>query len=160
MAKTDNFIKAAFVRNPITATITSAAIVFLSYRLIRKFTQGRQNIPIIPTPTPPPVNPPEPEQKQYTYLSQQYGDFADALQTAFDGAGTYENDVKAVFTKMKTKSDVLALINAYGRRSIKSAWQLWDTDPMTLAQTIDAELSTTDKEIYVNEPLRKTGYKF
>lgn len=160
MAKADNFIKRAFVQNPITASVASAAILFFGYRFLRKVTTPGGNIPIVPTPTPPPVNPPEPEQKTYTYLAQQYGDFADALETAFDGTGTYLKDVRAVMSKMKTKSDVLALINAYGRRAIKSAWQLWDTDPMTLAQTIDDEISSSDKETYVNIPLQKTGYKF
>ena len=150
---------AFFRANPITTIVGGAVIVFIGYRLIKKWTSPGQNIPVVPPIPPTPDQPTEPEQKKYTYLSQQYADFADAIAEACSGPGTYEEDIEQVMKKMMTKADVLALINAYGRRAITSPWG-WDTDPMTLSQTLKYELSADYLDRYVNQPLRRTGYKF
>ena len=153
------YAKDFFKANPITTVVGGAVIGFVVFRLIKKWTKPGQIIPIVPPIPPTPDQPTEPEQKKYTYLSQQYSDFADAIATACSGPGTYEEDIEAVMKKMRTKADVLALINAYGRRAIRSQWG-WDTDPMTLSQTLKDELSAEYLETYVNRPLRPTGYQF
>lgn len=141
-------------RNPITTTVFAAGVSFGLYRLYKKIF-NKQNIPIVP-----PI-PPVPDGKgnRYSYISQQYADFADGLADAMSGAGTDEKQIKTIMSKMKTRDDILALIDQYGKRSISTPYG-FDTDPMTLAQTFNYELSTNDIEGYVNTPIKKTGYKF
>jgi len=153
-----NYAKSFFKQNPIVTFVGGGLILFVVYRLIRKAI-NKPVIPIVPPIPPVPGEPTEPEQKKYTYLAQQYADFAQTIADASSGAGTDETAIKSVFDKLKTKADVLALIDAYGRRAISTPYG-WDTEPMNLSQTLKYELSADDLEIYVNAPMRKTGYKF
>jgi len=73
--------------------------------------------------------------------------------------GTEEEDIARVLGKMRTYDDVLALIDAYGTRTLRSEWG-WDTDPKNLAEAFDYEMSPEYIETYVNMPLKRTGYKF
>ena len=150
--------KAFVMRNPLIAIGGTALIVFITYRIIRKAV-NKENRPILPPIPPVPINPTEPEQKKYTYLAQQYSDFADAIETACDGPGTAEEEIEEVMKRMVTKADVLALIEAYGKRAISGQFFI-DTDPMSLSQTLKYELSPDYLDKYVNQPLRRTGYKF
>lgn len=157
MAKS-NYAKDFFKANPVI-TIAGVTIVgFIAFRIIRKAI-NKGKIPILPPIPPVPVNPTEPEQKRYTYLAQQYADFADAIQAACDGPGTNEDDIAAVMKRMVTKADVLALIDAWGKRTITTPYG-WDSEPMTLSQTFRYELSPDAIDTYVNQPLKRTGYKF
>jgi len=126
----------------------------LALLLFRK----KENIPSIPPITPPPAIPPS-QKNKYTFGAQQYADFAQALFNAMYEWGTDENAIKNVMAKMVTYADVLALIDAYGTRKVKTAFG-WDSKPMTLAETLTEELDTSDIQEYVNTPLKKTGYKF
>lgn len=151
--------KAFVMRNPLIAIGGSALIIFIGWRLIKKAV-NKENRPILPPIPPVPINPVEADQKKYTYLAQQYADFADAIESACDGPGTWdEEDIENVMKRMVTKADVLALIEAYGKRAITSPYG-WDTDPMSLSQTLKYDLSPDYLEKYVNQPLRRTGYKF
>jgi hypothetical protein len=149
-----NTVKKLAISNPIVTTVIVAGVSFGAYRLYKSIF-NKNRIPIVP-----PI-PPVPEGKgnKYSYISQQYADFADALADAMSGAGTDENQIKNILSKMKTRDDVLALIDQYGKRSITSPYG-WDTSPMTLSQSFNYEMDANEIEIYVNNPIKKTGYKF
>lgn len=158
MAQKLSYAKDFVKSNPIVSIGGTALILFVGYRLIRKYI-NKPIIPIVPPIPPVPGEPIEPSQKKYTYLAQQYADFADNIADACSGPGTDENMIKNIMEKMVTKADVLALIDAYGRRAISTPYG-WDTDAMTLSQTLKYELSADDINVYVNQPLKRTGYKF
>jgi hypothetical protein len=140
--------------NPIISTVLIAGLGFGAYRLYKKIF-NKPNIPIVP-----PI-PPVPDGKgtKYSYISQQYADFADGLADAMSGAGTDEKQIKNIMLKMKTRDDVLALIDQYGKRSITTVYG-WDSDPMTLSQSFNSELDAKDLDLYVNNSIKRTGYKF
>ena len=147
-------IKDFAIQNPIFTTVIIGGVSFGVWRLYKNLT-NKPNIPIVP-----PIAPiPEGRTNKYSYISQQYADFADAIQDAMSGAGTDENAIKNIFSKMKTRDDVLALIDQWGKRSIATPYG-WDTDPKTLSQALYYEMSAQDVETYVNTPIKKTGYKF
>jgi hypothetical protein len=134
-----------------------ASIIAIVYFL----TRNKEIIPILP---PIPPVPPKPDNKQgtkYTYGAQQYLNFAESLYTAMDGVGTNEAGIKRVMDQMKTYDDVLALIQAYGKRKW-SKWEIWDLNPkpLTLAEALESELSASEINTFVNNPLRKTQYQF
>ena len=149
-----NTTKQFIVSNPIISTVVVAGLGFGAWRLYKKIF-NKPNIPIVP-----PI-PPVPEGKgnRYSYISQQYADFADSLADAMSGAGTDEAQIKNIMLKMKTRDDVLALIDQYGKRSISTPYG-WDTDPMTLSQSFNYELDAKDIDLYVNNSIKRTGYKF
>lgn len=149
-----NTTKDFIVKNPLFSTVIVAGLGFGAWRLYKNIF-NKERIPIVP-----PI-PPVPEGKgnKYSYISQQYADFADTLEDAMSGAGTDEDAIKTVMSKMKTRDDVLALIDQWGKRSLSTPYG-WDTDPKTLSQAFNYELDTKDIETYVNQPIKKTGYKF
>lgn len=124
-------------------------------------TRNKEIIPIVPPIPPVPPKPNNKQGTQYTYGAQQYLNFAESLFTAMDGVGTNENSIKRVMEQMKTYDDVLALIQAYGKRKW-SKWELWDINPkpLTLAEALESELSTSEINTFVNIPLKKTQYQF
>lgn len=144
------------ISTPLKFAIGGSLLVILYF-----LTRNKEIIPIVP---PIPPVPPKPDNKQgtqYTYGAQQYLNFAESLFTAMDGVGTNESSIKRVMEQMKTYDDVLALIQAYGKRKW-SKWELWDINPkpMTLAEALESELSSTEINTFVNTPLRKTQYQF
>jgi len=149
-----NTTKEFISKNPLFTTVMVAGVSFGLYRVYKKIF-NKQSIPIVP-----PI-PPVPDGKgnKYSYISQQYADFADGLADAMSGAGTDEKQVRVIMTKMKTRDDILALIDQYGKRSISTPYG-FDSDPMTLAQTFNYEMDAKDIETYVNTPIKRTGYKF
>jgi hypothetical protein len=149
-----NTTKQFIVKNPIVATVVVAGLGFGAWRLYKKIV-NKPNIPIVP-----PI-PPVPEGKgnRYSYISQQYADFADNLEDAMSGAGTDEAAIKNIMSKMKTRDDVLALIDQWGKRSLATPYG-WDTDPKTLSQAFYYEMDTKEIDTYVNQPIKKTTYKF
>jgi hypothetical protein len=94
---------------------------------------------------------------KYTYGAQQYKDFADNLFTAMEYSGTDEKAIQSIMLKMKTYDDVLALIDAYGTRSLHT---FAFPEDYTLAQALYSELNATELKTYVNIPLKQTGYQF
>ena len=140
--------------NPIISTVLIAGVGFGLYRVYKKIV-NKPNIPIVP-----PI-PPVPDGKgnRYSYISQQYADFADGLADAMSGAGTDEAQIKNIMLKMKTRDDVLALIDQYGKRAISTPYG-WDTDPMTLSQSFNYEMDAKAIDLYVNNSIKRTGYKF
>jgi hypothetical protein len=149
-----NTTKQFIVKNPIVTTVVVAGLGFGAWRLYKKIV-NKPNIPIVP-----PI-PPVPEGKgnRYSYISQQYADFADNLQDAMSGAMTDEKAIRNIMSKMKTRDDVLALIDQWGKRSFATPYG-WDTDPKTLSQAFYYEMDAAEVETYVNTPIKKTGYKF
>jgi hypothetical protein len=94
---------------------------------------------------------------KYTYGAQQYKDFADTLFTAMEYSGTDEDAVKNIMLKMKTYDDVLALIDAYGTRTLHT---FAFPEDYTLAQALYSEFDATGIKTFVNVPLKQTGYQF
>jgi hypothetical protein len=129
--------------------------------LVYFLTRNKEIIPIVQPIPPVPPKPNNRQGTQYSYGAQQYLNFAESLFTAMDGVGTNEQSIKRVMEQMKTYDDVLALIQAYGKRKW-SKWELWDINPkpMTLAEALESELSATEINTFVNAPLRKTQYQF
>jgi hypothetical protein len=146
--------KQFIVKNPLFSTVIVAGLSFGAWRLYKNVF-NKERIPIVP-----PI-PPVPEGKgnKYSYISQQYADFADNLEDAMSGAGTDENAIKNIMSKMQTRDDVLALIDQWGKRALQSPYG-FDTNPKTLSQAFYYEMDTKEMDIYVNTPIKKTGYKF
>jgi hypothetical protein len=141
-------------RNPVITGVGTLTVGFIIYRVVKRLTSPEERIP--PKPPIPEIPPAE---RKYSYSSEQYAEWADSLQQAFDGAGTDEDRIRTIMQYMKTKGDVVALISAYGRRVVSSGFG-WDSSPMTLSQAITDEMSKGDIEKYVNIPISKTGFKF
>lgn len=140
---------------PVYTGVAAVLVGFLGYRLINRLRGS--NIPQVPPITPPGATP-NPSQK-YSFGAQQYSDFAKSLFNAMDGGGTSEEKISQIFAKMKTYQDVLALIDSYGTRKLGTGYG-WDSSPMTLAESLEYELNDSDMNVYVNTPLKRTGYKF
>ncbi len=155
MAGIKDIAQKTFVNNPLTTIGIVAILGFVGYRLVKKATGGKNIIPIVP-----PI-PPVPSGKgnNYTYISQQYADFADALYDAMSGPGTDEAQIKNIMSKMQTRDDVLALIDHWGKRAVRTPFG-WMSDPMTLSQTFNDEMYPDVIDAYVNSAIKKTGYKF
>jgi hypothetical protein len=140
-------------QNPLATGIVGIVAVYATRKIFMSIFRGesipeRQPIPPIPA-----------SEKKYSYSSEQYTEWADALQQAFDGAFTDNDRVAKIMSFQKTKGDVFALVNAYGRRVIATPYFI-DSDAMTLAQTLTYEMTTKDIDKYVNIPLSRTGFKF
>lgn len=94
--------------------------------------------------------------QQKTYTSFEYNTFADKLYTAMKGPGTNESAIQQVMQQMKNDLDVYALIDAFGTRA--AAWpSSWSG---TLSAWLTDELSTSEMEKYVNQPLRSRGISY
>jgi hypothetical protein len=155
-----NQVKKIVSDYPVTSGIIGLGILIFGGRAIRKALKPGPYIPPVP---PIPTPSPTPNQgSKYTYGAQQYADFADIIFDACDGMAPDEEPIGRVMSAMRTYDDVLALIDAYGRREVpvfrSFGWTA--TAPMTLALTLKSELSPADLEKYVNVPLKRTGYKF
>lgn len=87
-----------------------------------------------------------------SFTDSEYIQMADAIQEAMNDVGTDEEKIKAVFQRLKTKSDFLKLVEFFGTRTIHSGW-LWLTHTGTLYQLLESELSASDKE-EMNQILR------
>lgn len=166
MAYKRQFVKDFAVNNPLTTTAIVLVGGFLAYRGISKLiTGGGKNPkkpplpPIPPVPVNPTPTPGKPGATQYTYGAQQYVDFADVLHSAMYPWQTDEDTIAEVLGRLKTYDDVLAVIDAYGKRSLLEWWG-GDSSPYSLAQSFYAEMTPSYIDKYVNTPLRRTGYKF
>jgi len=94
--------------------------------------------------------------QRLTHTNSQYFGYADTLYTGMNSdwynpfsAGTDEEGIQDVMRQMKTDLDVFELIKAFGKR-----------DGYTLGEWLADEFSSSDKEFYINEPLRRNGVKF
>jgi hypothetical protein len=163
------YLKDFAKQNPVF-TLALAGGTFLAARYVyKRFLKPAPPLPPAPPPVPPPL-PPSPSPTPgggstpaiptggYSYDANQYSDWADTIKSALDGAGTDEKPVLRIMGYMKTRADVLALVEAYGKRSLKSPYQFWDTDPMTLGESLQYDMPEYVDE--VNQIIRKTGYRF
>ena len=149
-----NFIKQAYNKQPVATAVVGIAVAFLGYRAVKGFI----NKPKVPDrPVIPPV--PNKGQQKYTFGATEYLDKADVLHQAFYPWGTDDKVIKSVMSQMRTYDDILALIDAYGKRPVRTIFG-WDSDPLTLAQTIYDEMKPQLIETAVNTPIKRTGYKF
>lgn len=92
--------------------------------------------------------------KKATYLDSQYIIFANALYQAMNSSafdwGTDEVGVGKIMYKMKNDADVNKLITAFGKK-----------DGYDLSEWITGDFdSETDKDMYVNAPLRANKIKY
>jgi hypothetical protein len=144
----------AYNQNPILVLGASAVAIFFGYRAINKaITKPR--VPVVPNI--PPV--PGKGQNKYTFGIQEYANFADQIYSALRPNGTDEELVSRILSKMKTYDDVLALIDAYGKRPLKTPFQ-FNTDPYSLSESFYYDMDFDEIERYVNAPLKRTGFKF
>jgi hypothetical protein len=163
MAYKRTFVKDFAVNNPITTTLIVVVGGYVAYRGINRLITGGRNagkkpLPVIP---PVPVNPNQnkPNATQYSFGVQQYIDFADVLHAAMEPWGTDEKTIGKVLSQLKTYDDVLAVVDAYGKRTLDEWWG-GTTRPLSLAQSFYFDMTTSEIDQYVNTPLKKTGYKF
>jgi hypothetical protein len=151
-----NPISIVYNKYPVATSLVGVVMGYIAFRYIKN-KLNKPDVPQVP-PIPVPGQIPNPQSK-YTYGAQQYNDFAKLLHGYMYPWGTDEDGIAKILSKMKTYDDVLALIDAYGTRTLRSEWG-WDTDPKNLAQAFDYEMSPDYVETYVNQPLKRTGYKF
>lgn len=145
----------AYNKQPIATIGISAVLLFLGYRFVnRQFNKPR--VPVVP-PIPPV---PGKGQNKYTYGIQEYMNFADTIYGAMYDLGTNEDLIASILGKLKTYDDVLALIDAYGKRQLKTPIPFVLTDPYTLSESFYYDMEPSDVDKYVNVPLKKTGFKF
>lgn len=96
-----------------------------------------------------------------SYAKEQYEGFANKLVAALGSVyGTDEDQVKGVFSKMNTERDVYNLIAAWGVRNLRlDAWGVFAND-YTLTQAIADDMSESDIDEYVNQPLADNGVNY
>ena len=92
-----------------------------------------------------------------SYPISQYQIFAGSLYDAFEGSATNEARIKTVFSQMKNNLDVLKLVEVYGTRD--GGAYLW-TPKMTLIEQIPYDMTDSEIETYVNQPLRSNGITY
>ena len=168
MNKSGQYIKDFAKQNPITTIVIGGVLFFVIRAQVKKIIDKAKPKPPRPTPVPiPPVPPPTPvptptptptPNTGYSYDSAQYNDWADQLQSAFDGPGTGWETCERIYRMMKNRMDILALHDAYGSRVITTPYG-WDSNSMTLPQTLEYEFSPgnfTD----LNAIIKKTGYQY
>jgi hypothetical protein len=95
---------------------------------------------------------------RYSFLQSQYNSFADKIFSALKGATEDEDMIMTVMASMRNDLDVLALIKAYGVRDA-SFWG-WEKANYDLITAINAYMSTSEVETYVNAPLRANGITY
>ena len=95
---------------------------------------------------------------KYSYTQSQYNIFADKLFSALKGADEDEDMVASVMKQMKNDLDILALIKAYGKRD--TAYWGWETHNYDLVTAINAYMSDSEIETYVNKPLAANGVNY
>ena len=133
-------------------------IAYLIYRGIKKLMEG----------TPPNTNLVDNSKNELNQLAQsgevthytktQLSGFADKLFTAMDGQGTDEDQIKEVFGYMQNKADVLELIKAFGIRDYED--ELFVVQQYNLSQWLNTELSASELNEYVNDPLKAKGIDY
>lgn len=158
MRKKSNTLQESVFNRPITWLIVTGVIGFAIYKFggtvaeaFRNWQKGRD------------LNQEYNDKSKTMKLSwsaAQFKIFADTLEDAFVGSPidpTDEARIKTVFQQMKNDLDVLELIKVYGKRDIG-----WFDPERDLISQLQAELSDSDKETYVNSPLRinRVTYQF
>ncbi|MCX6250729.1 MAG: hypothetical protein NTX61_08255 [Bacteroidetes bacterium] len=83
--------------------------------------------------------------KNMSYSKAQYDAFADRLFTAMYGMGTDTPAIMDTFSNCKNNDDVLAIIEAFGKRKSQSAlWGVFGGQEYTLPEYLSKELSSSD----------------
>lgn len=90
------------------------------------------------------------------YSDMEYEQMANALFAALDGyLSESEEDFLPVFMRMKNRMDVVKLIDAFGVRDVSPIYGAAD-----LSTQISRYFSPSEKEDYINGPLRRNGVKY
>jgi len=91
-----------------------------------------------------------------SYTDMEYTQMANLLFAALDGyASENEEEFYPVFARMKNRMDVLKLIQAYGARDVSPIYGEED-----LTTQIGRYFSQSEKDQYINEPLRRNGVNY
>ncbi|MCL2328307.1 MAG: hypothetical protein FWC39_07315 [Bacteroidetes bacterium] len=88
--------------------------------------------------------------RDLTYDKTWYTDMAAKLFTAMNGAGTDYKAIYAVAEKLKTKSDWLQLVEAYGTRTLSSGLFFISNFTGQLPESIISELSSSEQKTLNN----------
>jgi hypothetical protein len=79
-----------------------------------------------------------------SYGQAQFSQWASSLRESFDGCGTDNKVWKNIFTSMKNKADVLALIATYGVRTYDSCGPWTGDTTGGLAAALNSEISESE----------------
>lgn len=92
-------------------------------------------------------------QSDISFSNSEYTQMADAIHEAFNDLGTDEDKIAGVFSRLKTKTDFLKLVEFFGERTISTGW-FWLTVTGNMYQLLEYELTQSDKD-ELNEILRR-----
>lgn len=98
----------------------------------------------------------EKNENELTYQASQYLSYADRLEMAMQPLNDNEDAIYDVFSKMRNKSDVLYLIEAFGKRR-----QSYTIGKVGLNTFLNYQLNDSERE-HINEILQRNDidYKF
>jgi hypothetical protein len=94
------------------------------------------------------------QKTELTFEQTQFVSMADKLETSLYGFGDDENAVYSVFSKLRTKSDLLNLIKTFGNRRI-----IWTIGSANLNTWINNRLSTAEIA-HLNDILSRNGIDY
>jgi CO dehydrogenase/acetyl-CoA synthase epsilon subunit len=84
---------------------------------------------------------------------------ANSMYAAMDGKGTYEDVIYSGFKQMSNNADFLAVVKAYGIRTVHSKVYFISDVVATLVPALQSELSQGWLD-YINELLQSKGIKY
>ena len=123
----------------------AVAVLVLAYLLYRRFRKTNEREDTLDDDIKP---------SSLTHTESYYYVLADKIQTASEGVGTDEELIYSVMQQMKTNSDVLQLIKAFGKRWFQNGFGFYYN--ATLTEVINHELDTKELQ-RVNEILAENG---
>jgi hypothetical protein len=92
-----------------------------------------------------------------SYADTQYKTWADALEVAMEGVGTTTSRVLSIMSNMKTRTDVLKLIQAFGVRDYNNLW--WVAGSDNLAEWLQSDLSSWEIGL-INKDFNSRGVNY
>ena len=94
-----------------------------------------------------------------TLTQSQVEAIANSMYAAMDGYGTYEDTIYGNFKQLKNNADFLAVVKAYGVRTVHSKVYFVSDVTTTLVPALQSELSQGWID-YINELLQSKGIKY
>ncbi len=102
------------------------------------------------------------DKNKLTFSKTEFKGFAETLEEAMDKEGTDEDAIYEVFRKLKTRSDVLALISAFGKRTSTAwtfDWLIYGQTTGTLSKWLQSDLSSSELK-KINDILKTQGINY
>ena len=99
----------------------------------------------------------EVDKKDLTFQDSHYLAMADQLFIAMEGAGTDPDSILEVLSSLETPSDWFLLVKEFGT---KENTTLWWSERQNLIEFFGSELSNSDLNEYVKQPLREIGVNY